>query len=115
MRVLSIVNTQHYWYAKGYKLIIIMHEIKASEITFLLVQKVFLCIEELTRHEAMKLTFSVLPCCHHVKSVTNGHFISCDLFIYYLNLTGVMSKVTVRKVDRSYVVWLSYGCFSISM
>ena len=45
---------------------IIMHEMKSSEITFLLVQKVFLCIEELTRHEAMKLTFSVLPCFHHV-------------------------------------------------
>ena len=71
-----------------------MHEIKASEITFLLVQKVFLCIEELTRHEAMKLTFSVLPCCHHVKSVADDHF---DLFIYYLNPTDVMSKVTVRK------------------
>ena len=70
---------------------------KSSETTFLLVQKVFLCIEELTRYKAMKLAFSVLPCCHCVKSLTDGHFISHHLFIYYLNLTSVMSKVTVRK------------------
>ena len=74
-----------------------MHEMKASETTFLLVQKMFLCIEELTRYKGMKLAFSVLPCCHCVKSVTDGHFISRDLFIYYLNPMGVMSKVTVRK------------------
>ena len=96
MCAISVVNTGHYWHARGYKLIIIMHEIKASEITFLLAQKVFLCIEELTRHEAMKLAFSVLPCCHCVKSLTDDHFISHDLFIYYVNPTGVMSKVTVR-------------------
>ena len=92
-----MVNTGHYWHAKGYKLIIIMHEIKASEITFLLVQEVFLYRDELTRHKAMKLVFSVLPCYHHVKSVTSGHFISRDFFICYLNLMAVTSKVTVRK------------------
>ena len=78
-------------------MVIIMHEIKASEITFLLVQEVFLYRDELTRHKAINLVFSVLPCCHRVKSVTSSHFISCDLFIYYLNLTGVTSKMTVRK------------------
>ena len=94
---ISIVSTGHHWHGKGYKLIIIMHVMKAAETIFLLVQKVFLCIEELTRYEAMKLEFSVLPCCHCVKSVTDSHFISCELFIDYLNLTRVMSEVTVRK------------------
>ena len=62
-----------------------IHMPKDIRITFLLVQKVFLCIEELTRHEAMKSASSVLPCCHCIESVTNGHFVSHDLFIYYLN------------------------------
>ena len=45
MRAINILNTKHCSHAKLYKLII--HEIKAYEVTFLLVQKVFLCIEEL--------------------------------------------------------------------
>ena len=60
-----------------------------------------LCIEELTRHKAMKSASSILPCCHCVKSVTDGHFVSCDLFTYYLNWTEVTSKMAVSKVDRS--------------
>ena len=52
----------------------------------------FLCIEELTRHEVGKSASSVLPCCHCIKSVTNGHFVSRDLFIYYLN--GNQNKET---------------------
>ena len=34
MHAVSVVSTGHYWYAKGYKLIVIMHEMKASEINF---------------------------------------------------------------------------------
>ena len=37
-----------------------------------------------------------------LKSVIDGHFVLHDLFIYYLNWMGMMSKVVVRKVDRSY-------------
>ena len=37
MRAISILNTQRCLHAKGYKLIIIIHEMKAYEITFLLV------------------------------------------------------------------------------
>ena len=73
---------------------------KAYEVTFLLVLNVFLCIEELTRHEAMKLT-SCFTMSLDVKSVTGSNFIPCDLFIYYLNWIGVMSKTVVRKADRS--------------
>ena len=57
----------------------------------------FLCIEELTRHETMNSVSSVLPYHHHVKSVSDGHFVSRDLFIDYLNLMGVISKMAVRK------------------
>ena len=57
----------------------------------------FLCTEELTRQEAMKSASFVLPSHHHVKSVTDGHFVSCDLLIHYLNWAGMMDKMAVRK------------------
>ena len=58
-------------------------------------------MKELVRHEAMKSASSVLSCRHCIKSVTDGHFVSCDLFMYYLNQMGVTSKMAVKKVDRS--------------
>ena len=33
--------------------------------------------------------------CHRVKSVTDDHFVSYDLFIYYLNRMGVTSKMAI--------------------
>ena len=57
----------------------------------------FQCIEEITLHKAMKLVSSVLPCYHCAKSVTNGHFVSRDLFIYYLTQTGMTGKMVVTK------------------
>ena len=57
--------------------------------------KKFSCLcTELARHKAMKSVFSVLQ---HVKSVTNGHFVSCDLLVYYHNWTGMMNKMAVSK------------------
>ena len=38
-------------------------------------------MEELTRHEAMKSTPSVIPCRQHIKSLTNNHFVSHDFYI----------------------------------
>ena len=67
---------------------------KAHEISFLLV---ILCIEELTWHEAIKSISSVLLNHQWVKFVTDDHFISCDLFIYYLTQTGMMSKMEVSN------------------
>ena len=42
-----------------------------------------------------EVAFSVLLYYHCVKSVTNNHFVSSDLLIYYLNWTGVTSKMEV--------------------
>ena len=55
----------------------------------------------------------VLPCHQSVESVTNGHFISRDLFIFYLNRMGVMtSKLVVRKSWWE-LEWPGYDHFSI--
>ena len=102
MHTISILDTEHYSHAKGYKLKLYVHVMKAYEITFVLVQKVILCIEELTRQEAMKSTFSVSPCCQCVKSVTNSQFVSHDLFICWLNRMSVTSKMQLEKVDRNW-------------
>ena len=60
--------------------------------------KVFLCIEELARHKVIKLASFVLTCHQCVKSVTNGHFVSHDLFMYYLNPLGKTSQMAVKKL-----------------
>ena len=44
---ISILDTKHYSHAKGYKLKLCVHKMKAYEITYVLVQKVILHIEEL--------------------------------------------------------------------
>ena len=49
----------------------------------------------------MKSVSSILPCRQYVQSVTNSHFVSHDLFIYYLNCTGMTSKMAITKVDKS--------------
>ena len=96
MHTISTLN-KHYSHAKGYKLKLYVHKMKAYEITFVVVQKLILCIEELTRQEAMKSTLSISPCRQCVKSVTNNQFFSHDLFIYWLNWMNVTSKMAVRK------------------
>ena len=94
---ISILDTEHYSHAKGYKLKLYVHKMKAYEITIVLVQKVIVCIEELTRQEPIKSAFSVSPCRQSVKSVTNSQFVSHDLFIYWLKRISVMTKMAVRK------------------
>ena len=101
---INVENLRKMWYkhithpalftCQRYKLISYLHEMKAHEISFLLV---ILCIEELTWHEAIKSMSSVLLNRQWVKFVTDNHFISCDLFIYYLNQTGMMSKMEVSN------------------
>ena len=50
----------------------------------------------------------------HVKSVNDGHFVSHNLFIYYLNQTHMTSKMAFSKSWQG-LVWQSHGCFSIGM
>ena len=57
-----------------------------------------LCIEELARHKVMKLASFVLTCHQCIKSVTNGHFVSRDLFMYYLNPIGMTSHMAAKKL-----------------
>ena len=42
----------------------------------------FLCIEELTRHKAMKSASSINSCHQHIKSATDSHFVSRDCYIH---------------------------------
>ena len=49
------------------------------------------------KYEVIKLVFSVLPCHQCIKSLTDGHFVSRDLFIYCLNQMGMMSEMAIRK------------------
>ena len=50
----------------------------------------------------MKWASSALLYCHCIKSVTDGYYVLCDLFVYYINWMGMMSKMVVSKVDMSY-------------
>ena len=50
----------------------------------------------------MKSAYSGLPNHHCVKSVTDGLFVSHDMFIYYLNQMGIMHKMAVSKVNGSW-------------
>ena len=70
----------------------------------------FLCIEKLTIHEVMMLASYVLPCCHRMKSVTDGHLVPHDLFIYYLNEMGVKSKMVVKMLIGAIMakLWLFF-------
>ena len=40
---------------------------------------------------------SVVLYCHCIKSVTDSHFVSHGLFIYYLNWMGMTSEIAVRE------------------
>ena len=58
---------------------------------------------EPTRHEAMKSASSVLLYRHCVQSVTNGHFVSSDLFVHYLNWMDAMSKMAVNVTWGTFI------------
>ena len=77
-----------------------INENNIYEISFLLVYKSFMCIQELTRYEAMNLVSSVLSVSflfyqyrECITTVTGGHFVLRDIFLYHLNWTHIRSKM----------------------
>lgn len=108
MPAIRILKTQHCSQVKGLWTTYIIHDMKAYEITFDLVLKVFLCIEELTWQKAIKLAYSVLQCHQHISYLT-VLLVSSIINIPYMWMTT--ESIIITQKCRSY--WMHVNHFSL--